>query len=1274
MGRKRGRVPNVLWTPFKDKAATLSKTIISLIPRNCNCSSNGKCLRCVFGNGDEAALAFLIRPNDPSDFILFMNTCFVVIPDDAPPLSPLFGFTRHWSQIQIVERSILASFDKEMESSNVICHGYQKFKLNSIIVKLLTSWAWELALERIGDSVMSYLLMHALIFLPIKCNAHQQVAGPLVNRLFEKFSFLTSMTALDRPSKQFTRKKKRWKGIEEISNSRESGSHAPFGQNLFLGPVGSRNVDCLSTYCPEASPVIPENSCNRMLEDQPIKELRLISGKSSRLPSWQRRKRCKRLMLQGSSIQEQSKIVFDEKDDLSMVSQNGLVTSDRRSLMVPTLVTNQAGAYVKSEQTMQLCLCCSVFQSLSRVSKNTLVNRKLMFYNMKSPSTRFLDKHFIHHLKSGFDGARVLFLHIFGLTNMCSRTLPASCIHKRGICSHGSSCLYHSLLKLLRVFLNKAKKCLHMNFLEKYCPTKPLFDKDTIRDVDSSLQASKLVSELSSSKQDMNKEFDQMPESSTLAKTRDCKTTTEILQHQFGFSQPYCLKHEVVSFVWAVCRNIVPPDLLGSSSSQRALRRNISRFIRLRLFENFSLQQCLHKLKISKFPLLTNMESFTCFDALASKPQARQIPELLQYSQNLHLAFRQTLLERWIFWFFSHIVVSLLQANFYITESEHGKQNVYFYRKSVWEKLSDRMTTCLKNQSYQSLDNAAVAEILSKRSFGFSKVRLCPKENGARPIANLKKTSKFHFKRSLTHALFSRKKTKKITHKRHVSFFKSVNTVLRDLHVIFKDLKVREPERWGSTVFSYGDIQRKLGSFLRLLKEEHPDPAMRKVYIVVSDVQKAFDTVKQDKLLSIIDEIQMEEKYSLQKLSEIVLKKKLLCTSENMKLMIQSNNNGIEDVPPVRERILHAVVVSQEQIITVRWEKLKSILEEHLKNNVLKLGQCFFLQTVGIPQGSVLSTLLCTLYYGYMEREVIFPYLANWGHDVIQDENGSTAFEATSNLSFSSPKYLLLRFVDDFLFMSTSKKQATRFYSRLRRGFREYNCYMNEDKFCTNFHFGDMCNLDSKRLLVGSDGVSFMRWSGLLINSCSLEVQADYTRYLNNHLSSTLTVSWQQRPAHQLKAKLRAYMRPKCHPIFFDTGINSPETIRLNLYQAFVLCAMKFHCYVHQLSFWCKIHPTSCLSCIEGSLRYVNQLMMGRMYKAGYASNGDRTLVVTKKEILWLGLTAYIKVLSKKKSGHKELLRLLRTKLAAIVSVGGSYKLKYAVDDSHSSYMWKIKY
>lgn len=162
---------------------------------------------------------------------------------------------------------------------------------------------------------------------------------------------------------------------------------------------------------------------------------------------------------------------------------------------------------------------------------------------------------------------------------------------------------------------------------------------------------------------------------------------------------------------------------------------------------------------------------------------------------------------------------------------------------------------------------------------------------------------------------------------------------------------------------------------------------------------------------------------------------------------------------------------------------------------MLKLGRCFFLQTVGIPQGSVLSTLLCTLYYGHMERNKIFPYLSLSGHDVtIRPENGCAAPEATSDVSFLSPKYLLLRFVDDFLFVSTSKKQASSFFSRLQRGFREYNCYMNQEKFCMNFDYGGTHKLDSKRLLVGSDGVSFMQWSGLLINSCTLEVQADYSR------------------------------------------------------------------------------------------------------------------------------------------------------------------------------------
>ncbi|KAK9282667.1 hypothetical protein L1049_010887 [Liquidambar formosana] len=185
----------------------------------------------------------------------------------------------------------------------------------------------------------------------------------------------------------------------------------------------------------------------------------------------------------------------------------------------------------------------------------------------------------------------------------------------------------------------------------------------------------------------------------------------------------------------------------------------------------------------------------------------------------------------------------------------------------------------------------------------------------------------------------------------------------------------------------------------------------------------------------------------------------------------------------------------------------------------------------------------------------------------------------------SSPKYILLRFIDDFLFISTSEKQAASFFSRLQRGFREYNCYMNKEKFCLNFDINEMSGLPSNRVYVSEDGISFLRWSGLLINCCTLEVQADYTRYQNNHLSSTLTVCWEGKPGRHLKEKLFNFLRPKCHPIFYDSNINSAAIVRLNIYQAFLLCAMKFHCYVRDLSCICKLLTGSYVDIIEMSFR-----------------------------------------------------------------------------------------
>jgi len=49
---------------------------------------------------------------------------------------------------------------------------------------------------------------------------------------------------------------------------------------------------------------------------------------------------------------------------------------------------------------------------------------------------------------------------------------------------------------------------------------------------------------------------------------------------------------------------------------------------------------------------------------------------------------------------------------------------------------------------------------------------------------------------------------------------------------------------------------------------------------------------------------------------------------------------------------------------------LQATLFEHLHRNVVRLGRTFYLQRTGIPQGSVLSTLLCCLFYAHMVRHI----------------------------------------------------------------------------------------------------------------------------------------------------------------------------------------------------------------------------------------------------------------------------------------------------------------
>ncbi|KAL5763009.1 hypothetical protein ACOSP7_019273 [Xanthoceras sorbifolium] len=1263
MAKKR-RVPEVLWRLFRDRPRTLAHTIISLIPLSpsstCQTNRHRRCLLCTV---DQNPMSFLLRPDDPSDYQTLLNHCFVVLNDRAPPLQD-FSPENRWSQQQIVARTIEMIMSEK--SSNVICSGFDKGKQSSRIVELLTCSAWDLLLQRVGDSVMVYILKYTSIFLPISPKKHHQVAGsPITDQSF-KLSKLTAVNShCQHPSYvKFGRQKKR-KRVDSVSSMLErqqaSSSASVSVNSATIGSVGSKGgsylrqfsehpkcnngqMSCFGVATPTTGAVVDKynGKSDRELQ-QGSNQIAAKSRKRLRPFSWQRCRNHKQKYLQESCGRRPCTDTFTYDESLC-----GRLQYDFKNRM------------------QEKCSCLLMLQPSRLVSQRDHINRHPMFYSLECSSTVLPRKHILNSLKPNYADSQFLIGNIFCLSDENVSADSMSCSCSSGFSLIGSSCLYRSLLKLIKILIRRSQHCQHIRLLDKHCAV-PSLHKITIGNSSSLFEGKELG--------------DKGCRKSHGSSTKHCNKILEAGDSHVEAIKPYCSKSQVVSFVWAVCRSIIPADLLGSPSNWRILRRNISKFIRLRRFEKFSTKNCMQNLKTSMLPFLSNKHSLCFLNAQVLKDATGQdviMRKEFGKSKNAAHNLKYKLLTNWIFWFFSCLVVPLVQANFYVTESEHGKQDIYYYRKSVWEMLTNKAITCLNDKSYNLLDDASVKRIISNRPFGFSKLRLCPKENGVRMLANLKAPSRMHAVDScFKDTCHGMQKNTHIRHKRiGFNHFKSVNSVLRETHAVLKGLLLKEPDKLGSSVFDYNDVYRKLCPFLIGLKNgltTIPD-----VFIVVSDVSKAFDSVDQDKLLDVIKDVILKDRYLLDRSHQVVYTKKSLSVHENLILMdhniypCYTRSTSSLTFPS-----LHSILVNQGRSRCVMSKEIFFYLNEHVKRNVLQFNRKFYQQGIGIPQGSVLSSLLCSLYYGDLERNVIYPFLEKTQESVIEvpSRNHNSREYSMEDAIIPYQSYMLLRFIDDFIFISTSKEQAASFFCRLHRGFRDYNCYMNEEKFCVNFDIGNKLGFQSNRLYVGEDGISFLRWSGLLINSSTLEVQGDYTRYSNNHLRSTLTVCWQGKPDHDLKMKLRCFMRPKCHPIFFDSNINSADVVRLNIYQVFLLCAMKFHCYLSELSYFWKLRTSSYLKIIERSLRYMHLLIKKRMQSVYPGLNFCPILHLEEGEVEWLGLNAYVQVLARKQSRHTELLSLLRSKLLAHRITGNaSCQLNYAIDRSHSSLIWKIKY
>ena len=100
---------------------------------------------------------------------------------------------------------------------------------------------------------------------------------------------------------------------------------------------------------------------------------------------------------------------------------------------------------------------------------------------------------------------------------------------------------------------------------------------------------------------------------------------------------------------------------------------------------------------------------------------------------------RWSLFYEFIYYLIDSVLIPLIRAHFYVTESNIHRYQLFYFRHDVWRSLAEPALASLKLTTFEEMDTYEVQELLQSRTIGFSHVRLLPKEHGVRPITNLRR-------------------------------------------------------------------------------------------------------------------------------------------------------------------------------------------------------------------------------------------------------------------------------------------------------------------------------------------------------------------------------------------------------------------------------------------------------------------------------------------------------------------------------------------------------
>ncbi|XP_057397207.1 telomerase reverse transcriptase isoform X1 [Balaenoptera acutorostrata] len=645
---------------------------------------------------------------------------------------------------------------------------------------------------------------------------------------------------------------------------------------------------------------------------------------------------------------------------------------------------------------------------------------------------------------------------------------------------------------------------------------------------------------------------------------------------------------QVYGLLRACLRRLVPAGLWGSRHNERRFLRNVKKLVSLGKHGKLSPQELTWKMKVQDCAWLRGSPGARCIPAAEHR-------------------LREAVLARFLCWLMGAYVVELLRAFFYVTETTFQKNRLFFFRKRVWSQLqSIGIRQHLERVQLRELSEADVRRHQEARpALPTSKLRFVPKPSGLRPIVNMGDVvgaGKSHRDRKVQH----------------------LTSQVKTLFAVLNYERLRRPGLLGASVLGMDDIYRAWQAFVLPLRAQGPVPPL---YFVKVDVAGAYDALPQDRLAKVIANVIRPHENSYCVRQYAVVQR---TARGHVRKSFKRHVSTFTDLQPyMRQFVEHlqatgllrdAVVIEQSCSLNEAGGSLFELFLRLVHNHVVRIGGRSYIQCQGVPQGSILSTLLCSFCYGDMENE-LFPGVQRDG--------------------------VLLRLVDDFLLVTPHLTRARAFLRTLVRGVPEYGCLANLQKTVVNFPVEDGGLGGPAPLQLPAH--CLFPWCGLLLDTRTLEVRGDHSSYAGTSIRASLTFNQGFKAGRNMRRKLLAVLRLKCHGLFLDLQVNSLETVFTNVYKTFLLQAYRFHACVLQLPFQQPVrrNPSFFLRVISDTSSRCYALLRARNAGMSLGAKGASG-PFPSEAAQWLCLHAFLLKLARHRVTYSCLLGALRSARARL--------------------------